>query len=53
MKDIPIELVENLVTCIEQLMPGAGHCVVDVGLLNDTLMEANALIRSQNDDEEQ
>jgi len=48
---IPVS-VEQLVTLIadadsviEQLMPGAGNCVVDIGQLNEVLMAASTLKR--------
>lgn len=40
MADDAIPLINDLVTCVEQLMPGAGQTTVDIGLLNDTLIKA-------------
>jgi len=34
------ELITNLVKLVESLMPGIGGCVVDIGLLNNTLIES-------------
>ena len=38
-------LVADCDAVIEELMPGVGNCVVDIGKLNDTLMATSALKR--------
>ena len=38
-------LLLNCVTLIDQLLPGVGNCVVDVGLLNDTLIKVRPEIQ--------
>lgn len=34
------ELIAALVKCVDELMPGIGHVVCDIGHLNDTLIAA-------------
>jgi len=41
------ELIAALVKCIEELMPGIGHVVCDIGHLNDTLITANQRLRQE------
>lgn len=41
------ELVKNLLKCIDDLMPGIGHVVMDIGFLNETLMAAEARLREE------
>ena len=34
-------LIAGLLRCVEELMPGIGHVVIDIGFLNETLLAAN------------
>lgn len=40
------KLIEDLVKCVDQLMPGVGHTCADVGLLNETLIVARRHLRT-------
>jgi len=40
-----VNLVDRADGVIEQLMPGVGNCVVNIGELNEVLMDAAALKR--------
>jgi len=35
------QLILNLTKCVEDLMPGIGHCVIDISMLNRTLIAAD------------
>lgn len=43
------ELIVALVKCIEELMPGIGHVVCDIGHLNDTLIAARQRLQKEED----
>lgn len=45
------ELIKNLVQCVDELLPGFGNTTANIGLINDTLIEARKYLKEEVDHE--
>ena len=44
------ETCHDLLKVVDQLMPGIGHVVADIGFINDTLIDARAMLKELEDE---
>ena len=45
------ETLRDTLSVVDQLMPGIGHVVADIGFINDTLIHARGLLSELEDEE--